>query len=534
MKKFLVFLLVIITVTSQAQNRMTVSFTDSSVAVEIKGKTVVPGFAPDMHHPFELTFKKTGSIYQAALPDFQRGVSSGKFGSIIYQISAGVVPRNLDQPLTVTVVIPKGKTLIWGGRIWSKGKVKLTFSDYFQAREFPIILVSQSNYLMRSSRFNKIDSLNAVYVWDDSLSQAALPKAFQAVDTAALRFGYFAPTYLDKYVMRYFSPAGKQKKNYLLVYFITSRMIVTGSEHYNQPFIVTPLRYISEEGVSHTLFHSLIGKAIMPRTYRQESGHYFPANSLGFYEGLTTYLTNRYVRDNFSASFSALIYRAKLRTDLQDLEEAALDFKFESYYGKGYLYWIYLEANGLNVELFAKCLFGIWLINSPFPTLMDWHDVIRWLTLYDKKIGLLAEEAAHGGYLNSVFQILKTNGWKPIPVHEVPRWYDLYIGPYAVTPGGINLPTDNYPETTAYPVYLINTDGSKLKIEPKKDNAALLFIKAHPDSSFQIEFSDSTRCLVANKLKFKDGSPYFMHGEISSNDSNINFWKKLNVYFKKN
>ena len=387
MKQLLVFLFVLFGASaSYSQSRMVISFTDSSVVVGIKGRVIVPGFAPDMHHPFELQFRKNGNSYEASLPDFQRGVSAGKFGSIIYQISAGVVPDNLDKPLTITVSVPEGKVLIWGCRTWREGKAQLTFSDYFQAREFPIILVDRDKYLMRSSRFNQIDSLNVIYVWEDSLTYAALPLAFQIVDTAAFNFGHFAPAYLDKYVLRYFSPSKKQKKNYLLVYFITNRPIVTGSEHYNQPFVITMPRYIKEDGVSHTLFHTLFGKSIIPKAYVLPSGHYFPANSLALYEGLTTYLANRYVRDNFSAALSALIYRAKLRTDL-DIEDISLDSKFESYYGKGYLFWLYLEANGLDVVLFSKRLFDVYLINSPFPYLTDWRDIIGWLKLYDERIG---------------------------------------------------------------------------------------------------------------------------------------------------
>jgi len=484
-----------------------------------------------MHHPFELRFKKTGNLYESLLSDVDRKALAGKLGaSIIYQISVGVVPAKLDKPLRISVSIPKGKDLIWGCRVWSGNKAELYFSDYFQAREFPIILVSKDKYLVRTSRFNRIDSLSVAYIYDDSLSQAALPRAFTAVDTAALDFGYFAPTYLDKYVMKYFSSAGKKK--YFLVYFITNRKIVTGAEHYNQPLIITPSSFIREDGIFHTLFHSLVGKSIIPTAYMRSSGRYAPADALGIYEGLTTYISYKHVKENFAAWLSALVYRAKLRADLQDLREISLDFAGESYYGKGYLFWFYLEANGLNVELFSKWLFAIYLINKPFPVQFAWPDVISWLKIYDKRIGYLAEDAYKGDYLDKAFQVLKDKGWKPIPVYQIPYWYDLYIGPYAVTPGGVQLPSDNYPVTTAYPAYLLNQDGSKIKIEPQKENPALMFIKAHPDSSFQIEFSDGVVINVPNKLRFADGTEYFMHGEININASNIKFWQKINNYLK--
>lgn len=531
MKRIIVLCMFLVATFSVAQNRMSVSFTDSSVVIKIKGKVTTPGFAPDMHHPFELQFKKIGNVYEALLPDVDRKTLAGKLGaSVIYQISTGVFPAKLDKPLKILISIPKGKDLIWGCQVWSGDKAELSFANYFQAREYPIVLVTKGKYLVRTSRFNRIDSLSVAYVYDDSLSQSSLPRAFTAVDTAALHFGLFAPTYLEKYVMRY--PAGAGKKKYVLVYFITNRKIVTGSEHYNQPLIITPPSFIREDGIFHTLFHSLVGKSIIPTAYMRSSGHYCPADALGMYEGLTTYISYKHVKENFAVWLSALVYRAKLRADLKDLRVISLDFEGESYYGKGYLFWFYLEANGLNVELFSKWLFTIYLINKPFPVQFEWSDVISWLKVYDKRIGYLAEDVYQGDYLDKAFQALKDKGWKPIPVYQIPYWYDLYIGPYAVTPGGVQLPTDNYPVTTAYPAYLINQDGSKIKIEPKKDNPALMFIKAHPDSSFQIEFSDGAVKNVPNKIKFADGTPYFMHGEINVDASNIKFWQKINNHLK--
>lgn len=531
MKKILILCVFLAATFSVAQNRMSISFTDSSVEIKIKGQVTVPGFTPDMHHPFELQFKKTGNVYEALLPDISRKELAGKLGrSIIYQISTGVVPARLDKPLRISITIPRGKDLIWGCRVWSGNKAELSFANYFQAREYPIILVAENAYLIRTSRFNRRDSLSVAYVYDDSLSQASLPRAFTAVDTAALNFGLFAPTYLEKHILKYFSSAGKKK--YFLVYFITNTRIITGAEHYNQPLIITTPSFIREDGVFHTLFHSLVGKSIIPTAYMRSSGRYCPADALGIYEGLTTYISYKHVRENFAAWLSALVYRAKLRSDLKDLREISLDFEGESYYGKGYLFWLYLEASGLNVELFSKWLFTIYLINKPFPVQFTWSDVIGWLKIYDKRIGYLAEDAYKGDYLDKAFRVLRVNGWKPIPVYQIPYWYDLYIGPYAVTPGGVQLPTDNYPVTTAYPTYLINQDGSKIKIEPKKDNLALTFIKAHPDSSFQIEFSDGAVRNVPNKLRFADGTEYFMHGEINIDASNIKFWQKLNLYLK--
>ena len=527
MKLLLKFLLLsgVLTMTVMAQNLMSVSFTDTTVTIRATGKTVSPGFTPGNHHGDKfLFFKKRHNRYQAMLPDFQRGMSSGKFGSIIYQISSGVIPAKLSAPLTIKISIPSGKVLVWGGKIWRGKRARLSFPSYFVAREFPIILINKGKYLVRATPFNRVDHMDVVYAWDDSSGKAALTGAFQAVDTAAANIGEFAPTYWHRYIQDY------NGRRYLLTYFITAKPIVTGLEHYNSPYIITTPKYIREDGVFHTLFHSLVGKAIIPRAYRYFDGGYQTSDILGLYEGLTTYLSTRYVRNNFASVLSAMLYRARLRPDLSDLRMIGFDQEWESYYSKAYLFWLYLEENGLNVELFSKWLFSIRLINQTFPVQAEWPDLIGWLNSYDKRIGQLAERSSRGAYLDAAFRILREKGWQPIPLKDMPAWYDLYIGPYSVRPGRPQLPTDIYPATSAYPAYLLTGD-SKLKIEPDRDNAALRMIKDHPDSLFNIEFSDGIIRQIRDKLSL-GGEPYFMDGTISIDKNNERFWHKLNVYLK--
>jgi hypothetical protein len=426
----------------------------------------------------------------------------------------------------ITVQVPNGKILVWGGKVWRPGTAQLKFASYFVAREFPLILIPAGQFQIKTARFNSLDSLQAVYAWTDSLSRTQLPAAAQALDTAAALVGSLAPSYWHKFIVNY------GRYPYTLVYIINNQGVVTGLEHYNSPYAITVLSFISVEGLLHTFLHSLIGKATIPEEYVQADGHYHAADALGFYEGLTTFLSTRYAAD-FPASLSALIYRAKLRAACQDLTElGGCGADIEKWYSAGYLFWVYLQSQGLDVELFSRWLYTVELINQPFPVRIRWTDVITWIRDYDQNLGKIAAASYQGKYLSAAFTSLQAHGWSPRPVWQVSRWYDFYIGPYALTPGGVQLPTDNYPVTKAYPHFLVNSDGSKLLLAPQIDNPALVLIKTHPDSLFVIEFSDGVRRRVANYLFFADGTPYFMHGTIQLNDQNRRFWSALSVYLK--
>lgn len=523
----LVFAVFIGLVYPQTKQSLLISFPDSSVTIHRGGNYTFPRFTPGNHHPDKsLIFTKTGNTFKALLPIFQRGLSSGRLASaVIYHISSGPVPTRLCRPLSVTVQIPKGKVLIWHGKIWHGRQATLKFPSYFVAREFPIILVPNDKYLVRTSDFNRIDNLTGVYVWEDSAGKSALTSAFQAVDSAAYAIGDLAPGYWHSHIENY------NHSPYLLTVFITSERVLTGLEHYNSPYVVAPPQLIREDGVYHTLLHSLIGKALIPEAYTLTDGHYLPADILGLYEGLTTYLSERYVRQNFPAYLSALIYRAKLRPEWDDLRSISFDTEYESYYGKGYLFWIYLQSEGLNVDLFTRWLFSLRLSQTRFPVRVDWSKLVDWLSEYDKRIGRLAADCVSGSYIEKGFNALENNGWKPIPVWEVPYWYNFYIGPFAVKPGGLQLPTDQFSATDAFPLYLYY-GGKRLLISPDSGNPALQLIKSHPDSSYEIEFSDGFMRRVPNKLRFLDGSPYFMQGTINIK-GHEKFWEKLNFLLNK-
>lgn len=531
MKKILVLLVFLSTavfINAANKNIISIGFSATTVKVQISANRITyPRFTWGNHgDDLSLIFSKVSDDYQADMPKFKRGFGSGLIGDgaiIIYQISSGPVPKDLSAPLTVRVNIPAGKSLIYHGRVWEKGIAEVEFKNYFTAREFPIILINNNQYIQRSVRLNRLDSFHAVIAWVDSLSKSQVPAAAQVIDSAASKVGQLWPGYFHHHILLY------DGVRYLLVYII-SRDVVTGLEHFNAPFIVTVPNFITLDGAVHTMLHSSIGKGAGPAEYSEADGKFHPSDALGFYEGLTVYLSMRYVRHDFAANLSAQLYRAKLLASCNDLSKmSTCGSSIEKWYGAGYAYLIYLQSQGLNVQLFAQFLYTLELRNKPFPLTMHWSDLLHWLAVYDPRIGKIAADSYKGKYL-AVFDTLRAKGWKPIPVYQVPRWYDLYIGPYALTPGGVQLPTDNYPATSAHPKFLLNTDGSKVALAPKMDNPGLMFIKAHPDSSFRIEFSDGSIKTVPNKLKFADGSDYSMHSVIDYSVA-PDFWSKLNFYW---
>lgn len=526
MKKLLVILM--ISSALLAQGNMSVFMTDNLIGLKISGPVVKTNFTPGADHGNTsvfngdtLSFKKEGDIYSTTFSDFSRGMAAGKIQDVsLYNFSAGYVPRDLRKPLHTRVSFSKGKTLIWCGESFTT-QVEQNFSSYFVAREFPLVLVPTGKYIKRVSHFTKRDSMNVFYVWEDSLTKAVLPTAFGVVDSAADIIGRIFPKYLRK-IINYGG------HGYSLV-IIINKKIVTALEHFNAPYIVTVPQYITVGGVLHTLLHSFIGKSVIPSEYMRPDGKFYPSDALGFYEGLVTFLSLKYER-NFSARLAGTIFRAKINPECSDLTKVSVcGAGLEKWYADGYLFCLYLQSLGLNMEEFTHWLYEDELFLRPvFPIQIHWSDVLGWLSKYNPEIGKVASEVYKGDYISLAFDTLKVRGWSPIPVWKIPRWYDFYIGPYPLDPNGVVLPTDNYP--AGHPMYLLNA-GKKMHLKAETSNPALMLIKSHPDSIFNIEFSDGSKREVENKVKFSDGSWYSMHCIIGINESNKRFWHELNIYF---
>ncbi|MFA6995433.1 MAG: hypothetical protein WC249_03450 [Patescibacteria group bacterium] len=549
MKNFWFFLLFFsIPVMSQDTSNCFVQFSGKldSVFVEVAshGSSIAwPKFTPGNHNPdSSLSFRQQknvslGPSWGAALPKMQRGFSSGKMndghGSVIYNISSGPNPADLSAPLKVSVNIPRGKDLFFHGRIFGGPKkidsnlkvVTEKFSDYFIAREFPIILLDQGKYLIRCSKLNNLDSLKVIYSWTDKPSQAKLLDAFVAVDSAVKHIGQLAPNYWHKYVANF------DGVEFTYLYIIGD--IVTGLESCGSPYSITGPQFISEEAVYHTLLHTFVGKFCMPKEYMADDGHYHPSDALWFYEGLTTFMGLRFSSgnlDDFANKLAGNLYRAKLANNITDLGDLAHDQKWESWYAKGYLSWLPLQEIGLDAEALVSWLFEKKLIDIGRSYIQS-ADIMDWIHEFNPVAGELASKNYQGAYLPEAWRILAEAGWSLAPLKESPRWYKYYLGPYSIKPG-IQLPTDDYPILSGYPEYLITAD-SKLVVEAEDNDEALKLFKSRPDELFQIEFSSGEKLMLKDNFTFTDGTPYFMFGKIKSDLSQKQkyFWHKLNYYY---
>ncbi len=550
MKKIIFLLLLSVSSVLLAQNAVadTLSInilngrlTVSSTALE----NINPQFTPGNHGPdTSITLINSGrGIYAGELLKFKRGFGSGIIGNgnvIIYHLSSGFVPANLYRPIVVRIDIPSGKDLVYHGQVWQEGVTEVEFPDFFAAREFPIILVEEDKYLVRSSRLNRVDSMLVVYCWVDSLTHSKLREAFAAVDSAALRIGELAPSFWHKFINNYGSVP------YVFTYIINNE-VITGLEHFNAPYSVTVPFYIRMDGAYHTLLHSLIGKALMPKEYLAADGKYHQSDVMFLYEGLVTFLSMKHA-DNFPASLAGLIYKAELFPAYDSLKNIGLDHQFESYYAKGYLNWLDWQNKGLNVELMIKYWLSIKLILSEkVPVAVDYETVIKWVADYDKMLGhsspYLLPSNLNGGYVESAFKTFEDKGLQIIPMNQVARWDTAYIGPYpinGISPKQPMLPVDNYPilETGVRPAYLILSGGQRIPIGPEKDNPALKILRQFPDSLFPVVFSDSSVIKLTKNLYFSRGKGnirYFMHSNLddSSYYKNKDYWDSINVNLRK-
>ncbi len=550
MKNFLGFVFLFsISILSQDINKCTIRFSEYSdslsVVVNSRAKIVTwPRFTPGNHCPdSSLSFTlgrndPVSSFWVAILAKRKRGQSSGRVSATasIYHISSGPLSPDLSLPLQLELEVPATKDLVFHGRIFSgEGQAPSSsriitekFSDYFIAREFPVILLDTGKYFVRYSRLNRLDSIKVVYSWVDKLGQAKLSEAFAAFDSAASQIGQLAPNFWHRYIQNF---AGAE---FTLVYIISPDLI-TGLESCSAPYLITTPQFISEELPYHVLLHTLIGKFCAPAEYRADDGHYHPSDLLGFYEGLTTFLSLRFSSGDLTAFANKLagnLYRAKLAPDYVDLRELAYDQKWESWYAKGYLFWLSLQAAGLDVPAFVSWIFENELINSG-RTFIQFSDILNWLKKFNPAVYELAAKNYQGDYLAAAWQILATAGWSPAPLKESPRWYKYYLGPYPITPG-VQLPTDDYPVLAGYPKYLITPDGSKLVIEATDDDEALQLFKSQPDQLFLVEFSSGEKLKLKDNFCFSDGTPYFMFGRLKTDLSQEQkvFWRKLDHFTK--
>lgn len=553
MKKISLFLaffsLLAISVYGQeAINHCSIRFSKNSdsviVDLSVKANEVLwPRFTPGNHEiDTSLTFSfldssNGRSSWTAALPRYQRGGGSGKFnnGPTIYDLGSG--PISTTGQFFLTIDVPTSKHLLFHGEIFGEPsrvpRILLRgFSNYFTAREFPLVLLDSGKYLVRYSKLNGDDSLKVIFTWTDSLGESKLPMAFAAVDSAARKIGSLAPNYWHKHIGNF------DDATFSYLYIINSERVVTGLESSSAPYSIMTPQSISEEASVHTLFHTF-DRYCLPKSYLEADGHFHPSDALWFYEGLTTFLSQKFSSPNgeladFINRLTPSLYRGKLAADIVDTRKLSQDERFESWYAKGFLFFLFLQEKAdFNPEGFVTFLFDNKLIDSG-RVAIESANVLNWISEFNPAAGRLVQEYGSGAYLKEAWKILLDNGWSPAPLSETPRWFQYYLGPYPIKQPGVQLPTDNYPLIPGYPKYLVMSDGSKKAIEATENNEALKLFKSQPDYAWTIEFSSGERLKIKDNFSFSDGSSYFMFGKIKADlsPSQKTFWRKLDYYLK--
>lgn len=267
----------------------------------------------------------------------------------IYYLASSLASEQSDQSLLVNVRIPRGWHLIYGGQVWRDSLASREFPNYSTAREFPLILVRPGQYYEEIIGFNAVDRLTVVYV---GLDGEELRTVQAATAAAAANIGDLAPTYWHKNIQHYGGVP------YLLT-LMAAEEPTTIQEHFNAPYVVAAVSAFNEPVVYEALVRSLISQATRPL---ETDGGRQADESFIYSEGLPVFLSLRYMKDGFKEALSDIFSRAE--------EDPA---------AKAYLFWLMLQEQGLNVDLFVRWLFSIRLINEPFPYETSWGDVLRWI-----------------------------------------------------------------------------------------------------------------------------------------------------------
>ncbi len=486
-----------------------------------------PHFTVGHHRPDStLTFICQQNLCQANLPAFTRLKTAGYFfdGEMgIYHLSAGAVPTNVSDSLILNFYVP-GKSVLLKGKIFAQ-QGKISFDNYFTAREFPLFWFVPDKYQVELVAINELDTIQVVYAWADSIGLALLDTVSKITSQTIKKIGKVAPLFWHKHLSKW------EGATYTLIVFLNAPPV--GLEHFNSPFVGINPNYLNltADVITHELLHSLIGKATMPLAYLQADGRFRPTDALGYYEGLTVYLTQRFLPwQTFVRNLGWIVSNAKLLME-NDLRIVSLtDKKYESYYFKGYLFWFVLNSKFNFIDDWIKWLFEKKLINRSIPVPTNMDSVLTWLSEYDRKIGDCAVEIISGKYMQIADLLLAENGWQPIYFKDDPSYSWAYIGPYPLYQGGMVLPIDtlNIPAGTT-PKYLLTASGGKLELKLPRQGKLTLGMKiitASPDSVVTIIMSNGDTVQTSKNPKFSDGSDYFISGKINLNKNNRHFWRK--------
>ncbi len=496
-----------------------------------------PHFTIGHHQPdscLKLTTDKYRIIYQGNLGLMKREKPSGYFpakydGRVgVYHISSGVVPADLQDSLHLNFFIPQKSVLIKGKIFREKGTI--TFKDYFEAREFPFFWFDTDKYRTELTPLNHLDTIQIVYAWVDSSGFSLLDTVRNSLLQAINTIGKIAPHFWHKHIQHW----GKIEKYTLMVFLGTPPL---GLEHFSSPLIGINWDYLytTTELTIHEMLHSFIGKATIPREYLVGDGKFYSTDVLGYYEGLVSYLADRMLpKEKFASILAWNVSNAKMFNE-NDLRAVSLtDKKYESYYFKGYLFWLVLNSKFDFIDNWIKWLFEEKLTNRSIPVPTNMDSVLTWLSEYDHRIGNYASAIISGEYMQIADSLLTANGFEPLYFKNDSSYCWAYIGPYPLYQSGMVLPVDTFNiQHGVIPVKVVaknDTFPLFLATKEKGWSAGQKLMEQHPDSVFTVIMSNGVKVKTSKNVYFPDGTDYFMNGKINNIESS--FWKKHNYKIK--
>lgn len=494
MKKIIIFFLGVIFLSISevlALQRLSITVVGDSIFVSGDSLARVY-FTPGIHHP-DSTGEIFGASTRAKLPaDFDLSAAS-KSSAGFYHLTSGPVPVDFDDSLRVIFRV-SGKIIFCRGREFHSEAI-IAFPDFFTAREFPFFWADSGQFEVETYQMNGLDSVKVVFIWSDSSGQALLDTAKTIASAAIEEVGKFAPNFWHCHIQNW--GGGK----YMLTVFLGIGHGYEGLEHFSSPFVVVPdWLQKAEDTVVHEMFHSLVGKALMPTEYIQSRDDYIPTDVLWFYEGLTELVGNRYTL--FPNPFSFYLNRHVLQdilvpeSDLRRLSrESSKEKRGYIYYNKGYLLFLCL-ASQINLDDWLRWLFEEELNGRQIPVPTTSDSVVHWLNKYQPGAGDYLEELLPGGYGQIADSLLYYYGFREVCLKD---WSNDYIGPYHHQ--GIyvfsDLDTLGLEANKFKFVCVISPEGDSLQVYPE-DQPGWKLISTHPDSLFDfvIEKDDSTRVTV--------------------------------------
>ena len=406
MKKQVVFLLgIFISLQSFAVQRLQVEVKGDSVWMQCEHS--IQTFNTPGYHSVDSTLGALApDSAEAKLPEISRGRSCGQFEGVgVYHLTSGLIPENFSDSIHVTFRAP-GKVIFCQGKMY-RGEGDIIFPNLFVGREFPIFWAHSTNYSVDFFPLNSLDTVRTVFIWTDS-GRVLLDSARVVVAEAIREVGKYAPQFWHKHIQYW---GGSQ-------YTLTIMLGVpaVGLEHFNAPYVGIPRGwfFIMKDLTIHELFHSLVGKDLMPASYFKFVG-YHPTDVLGFYEGLTTLIGERYLE--FPAGIqwrlAHALAMANMSTERDLIKLSYVPGELESPYWNGRLYWTAM-AEIIDIDDWLSWLFESKLINRdvPVPIMMD--SIYTWLNEFKPGCGDYAKKVIAGEYYHDADSLLQYHGYRKV------------------------------------------------------------------------------------------------------------------------